>query len=111
LWLLDFKTSRSGVFSDMALQLAAYRYAEFYVLEGELDESGAAVEHPMPPVERAGIVWLRADGYDLYPLEAGPEAFAAFGAVQAVADFATSGKDPWVGDALRPPEPAGIEAA
>jgi hypothetical protein len=105
LWLLDFKTSRSGVFSDTCLQLAAYRYADFYVLEGEIDESGAAVEHPMPRVDRTGVVWLRADGYDLYPLESGPEAFAVFGAVQQVAEFADSGRDPWIGDAIQPPLP------
>jgi hypothetical protein len=104
LWLLDFKTSRSGVFAETALQLAAYRYADFYVLEGEVDGDGLAVEHPMPAVDRVGVVWLRADGYDLYPLEAGVEAFEVFGAVQRVADFATSPKESWVGDGLRPPE-------
>jgi hypothetical protein len=105
LWLLDFKTAKSGVFPDNALQLAGYRYADFYVLDGELDEQGAAIEHPMPPVDRTGIVWLRADGYDLYPLEAGHEAWEVFGAVQQVAAFATSNRDDWIGDALRPPEP------
>lgn len=103
LWLLD-KTSRSGVFADVALQLAAYRYADFYVLEDEVDDAGVAVEHDMPTVDRTGVVWLRADGYDLYPLEAGAEAFEIFGAVQQVAEFATSSKEQWIGDALRPPE-------
>jgi hypothetical protein len=103
LWLLDFKTNLKGIFLETILQLAAYRYAEFYVLEGELDEAGQAVEHPMPPVDATGVVWVRADGYDLVPVDSGPEAFVVFGAVQEVAGFATSQRDDWIGDALRPP--------
>jgi hypothetical protein len=107
LWLLDFKTSLRGVFMEYALQLAAYRYADFYVLDGEVDEDGAAIEHPMPRIDRAGVVHLRADGsYDLVPLEAGYDALEVFTAAQQVAAFATSDRDEWIGDALRPPEPA-----
>ena len=104
LWLLDFKTNLKGIFLETVAQLAAYRYAEFYVIEGELDQAGQAVEHPMPPVDETGVVWVRADGYDLVPVDAGPEAFAVFGAVQQVATFATSRRDDWIADALRPPE-------
>jgi hypothetical protein len=104
-WLLDFKTSLRGVFMETALQLAGYRYADFYVLAGDVDETGAAVEHPMPAIDRAGVVHLRADGsYDLVPLEAGPEALEVFTAAQQVAAFAASDRDEWIGDALRPPE-------
>jgi len=104
LWLLDFKTSLRGVFMEAALQLAAYRYADFYVLEGDVDEHGAATEHPMPPVDQAGVVHLRADGsYDLVPLEADAAALEVFTAAQQVASFAGSDRDDWIGDALRPP--------
>lgn len=64
-WLLDIKTSRSGVFGESALQLAGYRYAPVWV---EPD----GTEHDMPEVERTGVVHVRADGYDLVPVEAGP---------------------------------------
>jgi hypothetical protein len=105
LWLLDFKTSLKGVFKEYALQLAAYRYADFYVLDGDLDEHGGAREHPMPAVDRTGVVWLSADGsYDLVPLEADYAALEAFTAAQQLAAFAGSARDDWIGDALRPPE-------
>jgi hypothetical protein len=105
LWLLDFKTSLRGVFMETALQLAAYRYADFYVLDGQVDEQGAAVEHPMPPVDRCGVVHLRADGsYELVPAEADERALEVFTAAQQVAAFAASDRDEWIGDALRPPE-------
>jgi len=107
LWLLDLKTSRSGVFLEAVLQLAAYRYADFYVLPGEVDEHGVAVEHPMPTVDRAGVVWLRADrSYELYPVDADDQAFAIFGLVQGVAGFASSSFGDWIGDPLRPLEEA-----
>jgi hypothetical protein len=106
LWLLDFKTSLRGVFMEYALQLAGYRYADFYVLDGDVDEDGAATEHPMPPVDEAGVVWLRADGsYELVPLQADYAALEVFTAAQQVAAFASSSRDEWIGDALRPPEP------
>jgi len=72
-WLLDYKTSRSGVFGEMALQQAAYRYAEFL---SDDDVDGADI--PVPQVDAVGIVHVRADGYDLVPLTAGPAEFRAF---------------------------------
>jgi hypothetical protein len=82
-WLLDLKTTRSGVFAESALQLAAYRHAEHY-----LDAEGA--EQPMVTVERCGVVWVRADGYDVIPVEAGDEVYAFFRAAQWVATFANT---------------------
>lgn len=70
-WLFDMKTARSGVFSENALQLAAYRNAESYLTAGGL-------EAPMLPVDRTGVLWLRADGYDLVPVDAGAEEFRIF---------------------------------
>ena len=70
-WLLDLKTNRSGIYPETAFQLAAYRSADFYV-----DAEGN--EQPMPEVDRTGAVWLRADGYDLIPVDAGPREFRLF---------------------------------
>jgi hypothetical protein len=112
LWLLDYKTSLKGVFPDYALQIAGYRYSDFYILDGDLDENGAAVEHPMPSVDRTGVVWLRADGsYDLVPLEADYRALEIFTAAQQIATFTGSDRDEWIGDAIRPPQPESEEAA
>lgn len=63
--LLDVKTSRSGIFGETALQLACYRYADTY-----LDDTGA--EQPMPEVQAVFGLHVRADGYDLLPVQAGP---------------------------------------
>jgi hypothetical protein len=96
-WLLDFKTSKGEPWPEVALQLAAYRYAEF-----TLSDTGAEV--PMPRVDRTGVIWLRADGYDLVDIQAGPPAFAAFGAVQHVAQFRAEPREHWIGQMLTPPE-------
>jgi hypothetical protein len=68
--LLDIKTSRSGPFEDTALQLAGYRFAET-MLEGD-------VEVPMPKVDWCGVVWVRADGYDVYRFEVTEDVFRVF---------------------------------
>ena len=97
-WLLDWKTSAKGVYLDNVLQLAALRFAEYTV-------DAAGVEVPLPTVDAAGIVWLRADGYDLVPVEATERAFRTFLAVKLVARFVGGERDDWVGNALLPPEP------
>ncbi|HKE76644.1 MAG TPA: hypothetical protein VKB57_23705 [Acidimicrobiales bacterium] len=80
-WLLDLKTTRSGVFVESALQLAAYRRADFCV-----GPTGEVVE--MPPVDRCGVVWLRADRtYEFVPVDTGDATFDVFKAVIAVASF------------------------
>jgi hypothetical protein len=103
LWLLDWKTNLKGVYPDNALQLAAYRNADFYITDA-LDEQGQFVEHPMPWADRCGIVWLRGDGtYDLVPLEADERALEIFTAAQEVATFTKADRDDWVYAPLRPP--------
>ena len=74
--LLDIKTNRSGPFAEVALQLAGYRYAEWAVVDDEVV--------PMPEVDWCGVIWVRADGYDLIPFEAGPAVFRTFLYVQQV---------------------------
>lgn len=98
IWLLDFKTNRSGPFGDTAFQLAAYRYAT-HMLRGEDD----AVL--MPPVDECGVIWLRSDGYDLHPYHADPSVFRQFLYIQQVARAAAESRD-YRGDALTPPQGA-----
>ena len=95
-WLLDFKTSAKGVFLDHVLQLAAYRYAESYLTAtGELE---------MPTVDRVGVVWLRADGYDLVPVKADEQTFRVFLYAAQVAQFTKAPYEEYIGDALSPPD-------
>jgi hypothetical protein len=92
-WLLDYKTTASGVFPEMALQLAGYRYADAF-----LDSEGA--EQAMLAVDACGIVWLRADGYDLIPLTVDAQTFSYFQYAQMVARFREADRDAFVGRAL-----------
>jgi len=85
-WLLDLKTNRSGIFGETALQLAAYRYAEWWI-----DDDG--IERDMPQVERVGAVHVTADGYELRPLIAGPEQFRTFLYAQQIADFTATSRE------------------
>lgn len=93
--IADIKTSRSGIYPETVLQLAAYRYAEAYSDGGEEQR-----------VEDLGItgalgIWVRADGYDVYDLPADEDAFKAFLHIAYGARWATSNKD-IVGPAIEP---------
>lgn len=94
-FLLDLKTSRSGIFGDVALQLAAYRYAEWY-MDGD-------DEKPMVEVDRCAAVHVRADGYSLIPLQAGDVQFRQFLYVKQVGEFVSNSRD-MVGDPIEPPQ-------
>lgn len=92
-YLLDWKTNKSGPFGDTAFQLAAYRYADFCLLDGPV---------AVPEVDACAVVWLRADGYDLHPYEAGPDVFRQFLYIQQCARAAAGCRD-YRMDALLPP--------
>ncbi|HEX3542615.1 MAG TPA: hypothetical protein VHT75_19460 [Acidimicrobiales bacterium] len=79
LGLVDYKTGK-GVYGEVALQLSAYRSAEFVGLA-----DGAEV--PMPPVEWCAVLHITERGYQLIPVDAGPLAFEYFLHAQAVRDF------------------------
>ena len=95
-WLLDFKTGDSGIYPEVALQLAAYRYADALV-----DEHGNEI--PMPSVDKCGVVWIRADGYDVLPITADAEVFRTFLYAQQMAQFCNEPRDAFIGDAMRAP--------
>lgn len=94
-WLLDFKTNKSGPFGDTAFQLAAYRHATHF----EHPEGGTA---SMPKVDECGVVWIRSDGYDLHPYHADSGVFRQFLYIQQCARAAEECRD-YRGDALTPP--------
>lgn len=94
--LIDLKTTRSGIYGETALQLAAYRYAEVY-----LDKAG--VEQPMIPVDGCAAVWVRADGYDLIPVVADEAVFTEFRYAGRVARWQTKVSKTVVLPALTPP--------
>lgn len=83
--LADLKTSRSGVFGDVALQLAAYRYAEVWVVDGQEIEP-VQVDHCVG-------IHVRGDGYDLLPVEAGEQEHRDFLYAMRVGMFADRSRD------------------
>lgn len=98
----DYKTGGSGVWPETAFQLAGYANAEFYV-------DGSGDEQPLPEMDGAYGVWIRADGYDVLPLEHGPHVFEEFLAITEVARIAKRAKGDrntpgYVGPALQPQE-------
>lgn len=88
-WLLDWKTGK-GVYSDYAIQLAAYALAESAVINGEAVEWG-----PLKNT-RLGVVHLTRAGYVLHEVKRDLDRLAdVFKALQTVSAW---GKDS--GDAL-----------
>lgn len=63
--------SGKGVYPEVALQLAAYRHAEFI---GVADGS----EGPMPETDGAVVLHLTDSEYQLVEVDAGPEVFRSF---------------------------------
>jgi hypothetical protein len=103
-WLLDLKTTRSGVFLEAALQLSAYQRFEVYV-----GDDGQ--HYAMPAVDRCGVVWVRADGYDLVPVNTSEGVYHAFRWAYGVAEFRRGADDQhhedwphrYIGAPLSPP--------
>lgn len=75
LWLIDYKTSATrpakSVYPENTLQLAALRYAETVLLPDDTDA-------PMPRIEKAGVLNLRAKSHALVPMPADRAAHRAF---------------------------------
>lgn len=94
--IFDVKTSRSGIFGETALQLAAYRHANTYV-----DADGQ--EQDMLPVDEAFGIHIRADGYSLLPVTAGPEQMREFLYAAQIAAFAEENSRGYIGQALPAP--------
>jgi hypothetical protein len=96
-WLLDVKTARSGIFGQDALQICAYSRAETYLaaddVEAPLSELG---------IQRCGAVHVRADGWDLRPVETGDDVWTMFRHLAWVARRVEDVRD-WVGPVLTPP--------
>lgn len=84
---VDIKTNRSGPFGEAGLQMSAYANAELYIDEGGVEHD--CWEIGGEDVELVGnyCLWIRSDGYDLYPFEDGPKVFRTFLYAQQIAHF------------------------
>lgn len=93
--LFDWKTSKSGIFGEVALQLAPYRHSEFLILPDE-------TVIPMPEVDFCAGIHLRPDGYSVVPLVCDEDTYRDFLYVQQVARIVGGLRD-LVGDPIMPP--------
>jgi hypothetical protein len=93
--LFDWKSGRTGIFGDVSLQLAPYRFAEFMILP-----DGSVIE--MPDVDFVAGVWLTPRGYEVRPLVCDREQYRDFLYVKEVARIQTSLRD-LVGEPIVPP--------
>jgi hypothetical protein len=93
--LFDWKTGKSGIFGDVAMQLSPYRFSEYLVAA-----DGEAI--PMPDVDFCAGIHLRADGYSFVPLECGEEQYRDFLYIKEVARIQAGLRD-LVGEPIVPP--------
>lgn len=70
-YVVDIKTGKS-VWEEVALQCAAYRFAEF------IARPATDTEDPLPETKGAMVLHLTPTGYILYPLDSGPTTFETF---------------------------------
>ncbi len=81
-WLLDIKTGEKGIWPETALQLSAYRAAQFYV-----DNDGN--EQPMLQIDpdKCAAINVTADDAILIPVQADADAFKVFRFAQKMYEF------------------------
>jgi len=91
--VIDWKTGLSGVYPEHALQVAAYAHAETFLI-GEGDEIA------MPAVQVGLAVQLRADSYDVWPLDISEAAYRTFLYVAQVATFRNLPRGQVIGEPL-----------
>ncbi|WP_078290692.1 hypothetical protein [Mycobacterium sp. D16R24] len=85
-WLLDLKTNEKGIYGETALQLAGYRYAEYYI-----DPTGKEV--PMIPVDRTGAVHITSDDAQLIPTQSDEMSLRWLWYAAQVGEFVSAGRD------------------
>jgi hypothetical protein len=93
--LLDWKTGKSGIFGDVAMQLAPYRHSEFLILP-----DGDVID--MPAVDFCAGIHIQADGYSFVPLRCGEEQYRDFLYICEVARIQAGLRD-LVGQPIEPP--------
>lgn len=86
--LIDLKSNKSGIFGEVALQLAAYRYADVLL---SADPNGE--EQPMIEVDGCAAVHIRPNGSDLILVTATTEVHRTFLYVAQIAAFDKISRD------------------
>lgn len=93
-FVLDVKTG--GVWPEAALQLCAYRHADYLVTGPPWER------HPMPETTGAAVLQLHADRYALVAVDTGPDVLHAFLFAAELSTFRREQYDGLVGAVLVP---------
>lgn len=96
---LDWKTTRSGVHEEVALQLAAYRHADYIIRP---DKSRV----PMPRSDGGGVLHIRPEGWAFRPVKADDSVFPYFLHLREVFRWEREIKPTVIGDPLNVPASA-----
>ena len=97
--LVDWKTGKS-VWSDVALQLAGYAFAEFAVVD---DPDAEYVEQPLPLVDAYYVAHVGPNSAELLPIAVDGDTFDAFLASRRRYEFDRIKVDEIVGAAVQHP--------
>jgi len=81
-YMLDFKTTRSGISPKVAMQLAAYSRADVMFVDGE--------EVELPEIHAGAALWLRPDKWSFQPLRIDDDIFHTFLSLRRVFEWEKS---------------------
>lgn len=97
--IADWKTTRSGVHAEVAIQLSAYRHADYIV---EPDGSELA----LPEITGGAVLHVRPEGWQLVPVKCDEEVFAFFRHLREVFRWDREVKETVLGAPLNSSAPA-----
>ena len=92
-WLIDFKTTRSGVHPEVGIQLSAYANADKIIHPDGSDED-------MPEVDGLGVLWLRPDKWKFVAINQTPELMVTFDALLKSWHYEQSWKKKTIGEVM-----------
>lgn len=90
---IDWKTTRSGIHAETAVQLAAYRHADYIVRP-----DGSKV--PMPKSDGGAVLHVRPEGWKFVPARCDEAVFDVFKHLREVFRWEREMKDTVIGDPL-----------
>ncbi|MGC5319326.1 hypothetical protein ACPXB5_11370 [Micromonospora arida] len=90
---IDWKTTRSGIHAEVAIQLAAYRHADYIIRP-----DGSKV--PMPASDGGAVLHVRPEGWKLVPVRCDERVFDVFKHLREVFRWERELKDTVIGDPL-----------
>jgi hypothetical protein len=76
--LADYKTSESGIWPDIALQLAALKYADFIGVADEGENGKVYKERPIPKIKTCLGIQVTGEGYKVVPVNVSQGTFKVF---------------------------------